>query len=211
MKRFLFLASLVSGLFCIGARMDLQAQNQTGGKILIAYFSWAHNTEPPRSNRNLDGTSGASAVVPGDTGKIAGFIRNRVNAPVHIITVDHKYANNYNDCYYEGLHERDANIRHRLTSRVADMDSYDVIFLGFPNWWYGLPMAVYSFLEGYDFSGKTIIPFVTHGTGGLAGTIRQLTAALPGNCKILRAFDVYERNVNSAQNNVNAWLAGLGY
>jgi hypothetical protein len=72
-------------------------------------------------------------------------------------------------------------------------------------------MPVYSFLEAYDFSGKTIIPFVTHGTGGLAGTIRQLTAALPENCKILQAFNVYWRNLNSAQNNVNTWLAGLGY
>jgi flavodoxin len=209
MKRFLLLASIVSGLVCIGARMDLQAQNQTGGKILIAYFSWAHNTEPP--NRNVDGTSSASAAVPGDTGKIAEFIRNRVNAPVHIITVDHKYPNNYDDCVDEGRRERDRNVRHRLTSHVADMGSYDVIFLGFPNWWYGLPMPVYSFLEAYDFSGKTIIPFVTHGTGGLAGTIRQLTAALPKNCKILKSFDVYHRDVNSAQNNINTWLAGLGY
>jgi hypothetical protein len=78
MKRFLLLASIASGFFCMAARMELQAQNQTGGStsktgILIAYFNWAHNTEPP--NRNVDGTSGASAVVPGDTGKIAGFIK----------------------------------------------------------------------------------------------------------------------------------------
>jgi flavodoxin len=211
MKRFLLLASIVLWLVCIGARMDLQAQNQTGGKILIAYFSWAHNTEPPRANRNLDGTTGASAVVPGDTGKLAEFIRNRVNAPVHIITVDHKYPNNYDDCLDEARRELDLNVRHRLTSRVADMNSYDVIFLGFPNWWQGLPMPVYNFLEGYNFSGKTIIPFVAHGTGALGGTIRQLTAALPGNCKILRSFYVNRRYVDSSQNNINAWLAELGY
>jgi flavodoxin len=91
------------------------------------------------------------------------------------------------------------------------MADYDIIFLGFPNWWYGLPMPVYSFLEGYDFSGKTIIPFVTHGTGGLAGTIRELTAAPPRSCKILKPYDIYWRNINSAQNSVNTWLAGLGY
>jgi flavodoxin len=205
----LFLMTLT--LFCVGAIMELKAQNRTG-KILIAYFSWAHNAQPlSRTDRNVDATTSASVIVPGDTGKIAEIIRNRINAPVHIITVDHKYPNNYNDCVDEGNRERRANIRHRLSSHITDMAGYDVIFLGFPNWWYGLPMPVYSFLEGYDFSGKTIIPFVTHGTGGLAGTIRELTAALPKSCKILKSYDVYWRNLNSVQSGVNTWLAELGY
>jgi flavodoxin len=207
MKKLLALVFVAMAVLSVSAQTAPQAD-----KVLIAYFSWAHNAQPPSpTDRTVDAIGGASVFVPGNTGKIAEFIRSRVNAPVHIITVDHKYPNNYNDCVSEGNRERNANTRHRLTSHVADMNNYDVIFLGFPNWWYGLPMPVYSFLEGYDFSGKTIIPFVTHGTGGLAGTIRQLTAALPGDCKILRAYNISDRNINSAQNSVNTWLAGLGY
>jgi flavodoxin len=204
MKKLLVLIFVVMAVLPVSSQTAPQTD-----KVLIAYFSWAHNAQPP--DRNFDALTGASLIVPGDTGKIAEIIRNRVNAPVHIVTVDHKYPNNYDDCVDEGNRERRANVRHKLTSRVADMADYNIIFLGFPNWWYGLPMPVYSFLEGYDFSGKTIIPFVTHGTGGLAGTIRELTAALPKNCKILKPYDIYWRNLNSAQSSVNTWLAGLGY
>lgn len=68
----------------------------------------------------------------------------------------------------EAVDEKAENARPELVSHVENMEQYDTIFLGFPNWWYTVPMAIYSFLEEYDFSGKTVIPFVTHGTGGLA-------------------------------------------
>ena len=69
--------------------------------------------------------------------------------------------------------------RPALADTNADIAAYDAVFLGFPNWWYTVPMAVHSFLEEYDFSGKTVIPFVTHDMGGMAGTIEDMTASLP--------------------------------
>lgn len=89
------------------------------------------------------------------------------------------------------------------------MDDYDIVFIGFPNWWYTLPMAVLSFVEEYDFSGKTIVSFCTHGTGGLAGTIQELTAALPENVTVLDAIGVYRPDVDSSQPAVQEWAAGL--
>lgn len=89
------------------------------------------------------------------------------------------------------------------------MEEYDIVFIGFPNWWYTLPMPVLSFVEEYDFSGKTIVPFCTHGTGGLAGTIRDLTAALPGDVTILDAIGVYRPDVDSSCPAVQEWVAGL--
>ena len=70
---------------------------------------------------------------------------------------------------------------------------------------------IHSFVEAHDLSGKTIIPFVTHGTGGLSGTIRDLTAALPENCEVLESYDVFEDDVFDVQDEVNEWLSGLGY
>lgn len=72
-------------------------------------------------------------------------------------------------------------------------------------------MAIHSFLEEYDFSGKTIVPFVTHGTGGLAGTIEDVTAALPDSVTILEPIGVYRPEVDEAWPDVNEWLDSLGF
>ena len=72
-------------------------------------------------------------------------------------------------------------------------------------------MAIHSFLEEYDFSGKTIVPFVTHGTGGLAGTIEDITAALPDSVTILEPIGVYRPEVDEEQPDVNEWLDSLGF
>lgn len=82
---------------------------------------------------------------------------------------------------------------------------------GFPNWWYTIPVAIDSFVTEHDLSGKTVIPFVSHGTGRLAGTIRDLTAILPDDCTLLQSYDVYEDDIPSTQDEVNAWLEELGY
>ena len=72
-----------------------------------------------------------------------------------------------------------------------------------------LPMPVLTFVEEYDWSGKTVAPFVTHGTGGLSGTIRDLTAALPEDVTILEPIGVYRPEVDDSQTAVQAWIAGL--
>lgn len=103
----------------------------------------------------------------------------------------------------------DKSFRPPLANRDAHVEDYDTIFLGFPIWWYTLPMAVLSFVDEYDFSGKTIVPFCTHGTGGLSSTIRDLTAALPDDVTILDAIGVYRPDVDSSRPAVQEWIAGL--
>ncbi|MDE5598563.1 MAG: flavodoxin, partial [Lachnospiraceae bacterium] len=99
--------------------------------------------------------------------------------------------------------------RPELLYHVENMEDYDIVFLGFPNWWYTVPMAVHTFLEEYDFSGKTIVPFVTHGTGGLASTIKDITADLPDSVTILEPIGVYRPEVDSSKQSVQEWVAGL--
>ena len=91
------------------------------------------------------------------------------------------------------------------------MNDYDVIFLGFPNWWYTCPMAVFTFLESYNFSGKTIIPFCAHGTGGLSRTVRDIRRTLPNNVKVLDAIGVYRPEVRNSRNRIINWVKGLDY
>lgn len=97
------------------------------------------------------------------------------------------------------------------TEEKESTDLYDVIFLGFPNWWYTAPMAVFSFIEEYDLSGKTVIPFCAHGTGGLASSVKDITDALPDTAEVLEPIGVYRPDVDSAQPVINEWLDSLGY
>ena len=93
------------------------------------------------------------------------------------------------------------------------MAGYDTIFLGFPIWWYDLPMPVWTFLEEYDFSGKTVIPFFTHnGSSSGAGSLGTLEKLLPSaTVRTGDALSIAGNSVSGAENKVDSWLSGLGY
>lgn len=178
--------------------------------ILIAYFTWADNTvvEDPGSV-DVDATTSASVLAPGNAAKLASWIQQEVGGDLHSIVVEESYSSDYDECLDRAADEKAENARPALASHVDNMEDYDIVFLGFPNWWYTLPMPVLTFVEEYDWSGKTVVPFVTHGTGGLSGTIRDLTAALPEDVTILEPIGVYRPDVDDSQPAVQAWIAGL--
>lgn len=181
-------------------------------KILIAYFTWAENTVVEDESRiDLDATTSASVLVPGNAARIAGWIQERTGGDLFSIVVTEPYSSDYDECLNRAADEKAADDRPELAYHVENMEQYDIIFLGFPNWWYTVPMAVHSFLEEYDFSGKTVIPFVTHGTGGMAGTIDDMTASLPDSAVVLESIGISRSEVEGAQETVNGWLDGLGF
>ena len=94
---------------------------------------------------------------------------------------------------------------------VEGMEGYDVVFLGFPNWWYDMPMPVYSFLESYDFSGKTVIPFVTSASSGFTDTIASIKEMIPDASIVENGLHIPMREVADAQPEVEAWLNELGF
>lgn len=188
-----------------------QSSGETGNSnILIAYFTWADNTvvEDP-SSVDVDATTSASVLAPGNAAKLASWIQQEVGGDLHSIVVEEPYSSDYDECLDRAADEKAENARPALASHVDNMENYDIVFLGFPNWWYTLPMPVLTFVEGYDWSGKTVVPFVTHGTGGLSSTIRDLTAALPEDVTILEPIGVYRLEVDDSQSAVQEWIAGL--
>ncbi len=197
-------------------------------RILIAYFTWADNTVVEDQDaaiqgvldhyesigdasryEEVDATTSASVVVPGNAARIAGWIQQEVGGDLFSIVVTEPYSSDYDACLDRAAEEKSDNARPALANHVSNMEDYDIVFIGFPNWWYTLPMAVLSFVDEYDFSGKTVVPFCTHGTGGLSGTIRDLTAALPDDVTILNPIGVYRADINSSQPAVREWVAGL--
>lgn len=188
-----------------------QSPGETGNSnILIAYFTWADNTvvEDP-SSVDVDATTSASVLAPGNAAKLASWIQQEVGGDLHSIVVEEPYSSDYDECLDRAADEKAENARPALASHVDNMEDYDIVFLGFPNWWYTLPMPVLTFVEEYDWSGKTVVPFVTHGTGGLSSTIRDLTAALPEDVTILEPIGVYRPEVDASQSAVQEWIAGL--
>ena len=185
-------------------------EEEESSHILIAYFTWADNTvvEDP-SSVDVDATTSASVLAPGNAAKLAAWIQEVVGGDLHSIVVEEPYSSDYDECLDRAAEEKADNARPALTTHVENMEDYDIVFLGFPNWWYTLPMPVLTFVEEYDWSGKTVVPFVTHGTGGLSSTIRDLTAALPEDTTILEPIGVYRPEVDTSQGAVQDWLAGL--
>ncbi len=186
--------------------------NQSDSKILIAYFTWAENTQVENPEEvDVDATTSASVLLPGNTAKMAGWIQQKVGGDLFSIVVSEPYSSDYDECLDRAADEKAENARPELVNHVDNMEDYDVVFLGFPNWWYTAPMAIFSFIEEYDFSGKTVVPFCAHGTGGLAGSVTDITAALPDSTEVLEPIGVYRPDIDSAQPVINEWLEGLGF
>ena len=208
---------------------DNQEESSAQSKILIAYFTWADNTVVEDQEAAVDsamahyesmgdaaqyGTdaiSSSSVVAPGNAARLGEWIQQEVGGDLFSIQVNDPYPSDYDECMDRASEEKAENARPKLTGSVENFSDYDVIFLGFPNWWYTLPMPVLSFVEQYDFSGKTVIPFCTHGTGGLSATVRDLEAALPDSATVLEPLGVYRADILGAQPQVQAWLKDLGF
>lgn len=120
------------------------------------------------------------------------------------------YPAGYDETTDVALKEQHANARPKLSTHVDRMEDYDTIFLGYPNWWGTIPMAVCAFLEEYKLSGKTIVPFCTHEGSRLGSSERDIAKLCPG-ARLLGGLAIRGSSVERARKDVNDWLAGLGY
>lgn len=195
-----------------GTSSSLPVSSQEEQDILIAYFTWADNTHVDDPDAiDPDATTSASVLAPGNAAKLAGWIQEETGGDLFSIQLEEPYPSDYDACLERAAQEKAEDARPALRTYVEDMADYEVIFLGFPNWWYTVPMPVLSFVEEYDLSDKIIIPFVTHGTGGLSETITDLTQALPESAQVREPIGVYRPQVDAAQPAIQEWLASSGY
>ena len=177
------------------------------GNILVAYFSWADNAI---LDENVDAMSSPSVLSPGNVEQLAGWVQEETGGDLFSIRVTDPYPSDWDACLERANEERGNGARPELVENVADMEAYDTIFLGYPNWWYGVPMALLTFLEQNDFSGKQIYLFCSHGTGGLANSVEIITESVPDAVISDSIFDCYEEDAPSSEEAVKAWVAGLG-
>lgn len=176
--------------------------------VLIAYFSWAENAV---LEEGVDAMTSPSVSDPGNVQQLAGWIQEETGGELFSIQVTDPYPSDWDACLERANEERGQDARPALVEpQVENLEQYDRVFLGYPNWWYGVPMALLTFLEENDLSGKDVYLFCSHGTGGLARSVEIITEAAPEANISDNIFDCYEEDAPVSQENIQAWVAELG-
>ena len=189
----------------------LENSSETGenGGVLIAYFSWAENAV---LEEGVDAMTSPSVSDPGNVQQLAGWIQEETGGELFSIQVTDPYPSDWDTCLERANEERGQDARPALVEpQVENLEQYDTVFLGYPNWWYGVPMALLTFLEENDLSGKDVYLFCSHGTGGLARSVEIITEAVPEANISDNIFDCYEEDAPASQGDIQAWVGELGF
>ncbi len=162
------------------------AAESKGGNMLILYFSHSGNTR-----------------------KVAERIHSRVDGDIIELKTVTPYPRDYDTVVDQAQREQNSNARPQVATEISNLDAYRTVFIGFPNWWSGMPMPFFTLLEKYDLGDKTVVPFCTHGGGRFGHSLRDLKSLCP-HARILEGFEVSGSRASRAQNDMDVWLRKLG-
>ena len=161
---------------------DLEA-----GNVLIVYFSQTGNTET-----------------------VANIIHDNVGGDIVKLETTEAYPSDYDELVDYAHQEQQEDARPELSTVIENIEQYDTIFLGYPNWWGDMPMAIYTFLDTYELSGKTIAPFITHGGSGLSGTPENIQEE-ELNASVTEGLAIDGDEASDSSEDVVEWLNSLGF
>jgi len=185
----------------IESNEHVSGENKSGNHSLVAYFSLAGEQY------------GVGVIEEGNTSIIAHMIAEQTGADLFEIEPVTPYPTSHSELLDVSREEMANNARPEIAGTVDNMDDYDTIFIGYPNWWGDMPMIVYNFLESYDLSGKTIVPFCTHGGSGLSDTESTIADITGGTMKDGFAIPgtTAQNDRDTARNEVTQWLKDGGF
>ena len=183
---------------------ETNIEMKTDGKKLVVFFSHAGE------NYNVGN------IEKGNTHIVADMIADAIGADIFEIVPEKAYpADSYDECIDIAKKELQADARPSIKGDVK-IEDFDVVFIGYPNWWGNPPMCVYTFIEKHDWNGKTVIPFITHEGSGMGGTDLKIAAACEGaNTLTGKGLAIQgklaQENQASAQKSVDSWLKQLDF
>ncbi len=157
-----------------------------GSNALVVYFSWSGNTE-----------------------NVANAIVNQTGADVFEIVPEEAYTIDYNALLDIATQEKESGARPAIAGSIEDIAQYDIIYVGYPNWWSDMPMILYTFFDSYDLSGKMIAPFCTSGGSGLSNTVNSIRELEP-DADVLEGLHIGSSSASDLENMVSDWLGRLG-
>lgn len=181
-----------------------ETNEQTGNlaqkKVLVVYFSAPDNN----SNSYVE----VNGQRLGNTQYMAGVIQENTGADIFRIQPKTPYPTNHDELLAAAQNEIRTNARPEIDGSIENFDSYDVVFVGYPNWNSDMPYIMYTFFESYDFSGKTVIPFNTHGGSGFSGTHKTI-AKLEPNATMLEGKSISRNSIAGAEQEIVDWLKSI--
>ncbi|MBQ4773897.1 flavodoxin [Pectobacterium versatile] len=188
------------------------AQPQVGKRILIVYFSQPEDV----TLEGVDGVSGASVLQKnnerlGSTQYIAQIIQQQTGGELFRIETVTPYPVQHDSLLQYAEKEQKENARPVMKAKVQNLTDYDTVFIGYPIWWYKMPMVLYSFLEQHDLQGKTIIPFTTHGGSRFSDSLREIARLQPNSQLITEGLAISRNDVTDDETitDVINWLGKL--
>lgn len=165
-------------------------------KAMIVYFSRKYENYVSGAIRNLD---------VGNTEVAAEMLAKLTGAEVFELQPVQEYSRNYNECIAQAQADQKRDARPELTAYPESLEEYDTIYLGYPNYWGTMPMAVFTFLEHYDFTGKKIRPFCTHEGSGMGSSEADIRRLCPG-AEVEEGLALCGGSVNKAEPKLRAWV-----
>lgn len=159
---------------------------ETGSKSLVVYFSWSGNTE-----------------------NVAKSIQSQTDSDIFEIVPTTPYSDDYDAVVDLAQEEQQNNARPAISGNIENIEQYDVIYVGFPNWWGDMPMILYTFFDTYDLSGKTVALFCTSGGSGLSGTVNEVKSLEP-NATVTEGLHIGSGSSSNPDNAVSEWLNDIG-
>ena len=166
---------------------EVSAETTEGiSKSLVVYFSWSGNTE-----------------------NVANSIQNQTDADIFEIIPQTPYSDDYDTVVDFAQEEQRADARPAISGSIENIAQYDVVYVGFPNWWGDMPMILYTFFDSYDLSGKTIAPFCTSGGSGLSNTVNEIKS-LESGAAVTKGLHIGSSSSSNPEHAVKAWLDEIG-
>lgn len=162
-------------------------KSENAKKILVVYYSWGGNTQ-----------------------EVARQIQKTTGGDIFEIVPAEAYPEEYQACVDQAKQEIKEGVKPALKSKVENLESYDVVFVGTPNWWSTIAPPVATFLSEHNLAGKTVIPFCTHGGGGIARCFSDMAKLCPESKMMEKGLAVSGNNAKSAQGDVDKWLKEIG-
>lgn len=194
-----------------GSSEGTSAEQTGDGKTLIVYFSMPETTNPDNMNAEEEySTVVIDGEVLGNTQYVAYVIQEDTGADIFRIEPVTPYPMAHAELEEVATEEKRNDAMPEIAAEVENIEQYDTIFLGYPNWYADMPRIIYSFLDQYDLSGKTIVPFVTSGGSGFSNTISTIADLEPDANVITDGLSISRNVVQDAEADIIEWVEGLG-
>lgn len=185
---------------------------EPGKRMLVVYFSMPETSDPNNmTEEEANSTVVIDGKVFGNTQYMANVIRETTGADIFRIEPSVPYTTNHAKLIAQAQDEQDRKFRPALKSKIENLQNYDIIFLGYPTWWYELPMPLYSFLEQHDLSGKIIVPFNTHGGSGFSTTVSTIGKLQPKATVRRDGLTISRDRIQNAKAEIVAWVNKLKF